>query len=100
MNKEEYKGIKSIEDYKSYYEDSTREQIIEDTYIDFVGYKNLARKYAELKQENQQLKETIEKAKNEISTLMSRYFYEEDFYIEDTDLDRLLQILDKGDSNE
>lgn len=62
-----------------------------------------------LRQENQQLKEqlkqrdeVIDKTKIKISELMSKYFYEKDFYIEDTHLDNLLQILDKykGDSNE
>lgn len=48
---------------------------------------------------NQQLQQRIDKAKIEISALMSRYFYEEDFYIEDTDLDKILQILDKGEPN-
>lgn len=45
------------------------------------------------------LQQRIDKAKIEISALMSRYFYEEDFYIEDTDLDKILQILDKGEPN-
>lgn len=40
-------------------------------------------------------KEVIEKVKTEISSLMSKYFYEKDFCIEDIHLDKLLQILDK-----
>lgn len=47
----------------------------------------------------EQLQQRIDKVKIEISALMSRYLYEEDFYIEDTDLDKLLQILDKGSDN-
>lgn len=45
--------------------------------------------------ENKQLKEVIEEVKTEISSLMSKYFYEKDFCIEDIHLDKLLQILDK-----
>lgn len=40
-------------------------------------------------------KEVIEEVKTEISSLMSKYFYEKDFCIEDIHLDKLLQILDK-----
>lgn len=40
-------------------------------------------------------KEVIEEVKTEISSLMSEYFYEKDFCIEDIHLDKLLQILDK-----
>ena len=47
-----------------------------------------------------QLKEVIEEVKTEISSLMSKYFYEKDFCIEDIHLDKLLQILDKGVKND
>lgn len=47
-----------------------------------------------------QLKEVIEEVKAEISSLMSKYFYEKDFCIEDIHLDKLLQILDKGVKND
>lgn len=43
-----------------------------------------------------QLQEVIEEVKTEISSLMSKYFYEKDFCIEDIHLDNLLQILDKA----
>ena len=42
-------------------------------------------------------KERNEKATIKVSELMSKYFYEKDFCIEDTHLDELLQILDKKD---
>lgn len=45
-------------------------------------------------------KEVIEEVKTEISSLMSKYFYEKDFCIEDIHLDKLLQILDKGVKND
>ena len=45
-----------------------------------------------------ELLKRIDKAKVELSTLMSRYFYEEDFYIEDTHLDEVLQTLDGGNN--
>lgn len=44
------------------------------------------------------LQQRIDKAKIELSTLMSRYFYEEDFYIEDTHLDEILKTLDGGNN--
>ena len=46
-------NLKTLEDYKNYYEDTTREQILADTYIDYCAYVNLAHKYSEL---NKQLK--------------------------------------------
>lgn len=42
-------SLKTLEDYKSYYEDTTREQILEDTYIEYCAYVNLAHRYSELK---------------------------------------------------
>lgn len=56
----------------------------------------LKKQKKDLQQENQQLKEVIEEVKTEISSLMSKYFYEKDFCIEDIHLDKLLQILDKA----
>lgn len=40
-------NLKTLEDYKSYYEDTTREQILEDTYIEYCAYVNLAHRYSE-----------------------------------------------------
>ena len=42
-------NLKTLEDYKSYYEDTTRKQILEDTYIEYCAYVNLAHKYSKLK---------------------------------------------------
>ena len=44
-------NLKTLEDYKSYYEDTTKEQILADTYIDYCAYVNLAHRYAELKKQ-------------------------------------------------
>ena len=44
-------NLKTLEDYKSYYDDTTREQILADTYIDYCAYVNLAHKYSELKKQ-------------------------------------------------
>lgn len=44
-------NLKTLEDYKSYYEDTTKEQILADTYIDYCAYVNLANRYAELKKQ-------------------------------------------------
>ena len=72
----------------------------------FIDTQDMEERYGEqlymdyLKEQNQQLKSTLEEIKIEISALMSRYFYEKDFCIEDTHLDKLLQIIDKGVNNE
>ncbi len=44
-------NLKTLGDYKSYYEDTTREQILEDTYIEYCAYVNLAHRYSELKKQ-------------------------------------------------
>lgn len=44
-------SLKTLEDYKSYYEDTTREQILEDTYIEYCAYVNLAHRYSELEKQ-------------------------------------------------
>lgn len=44
----EHCNLKTLEDYKSYYEDTTKEKILEDTYIDYCAYVNLAHRYSEL----------------------------------------------------
>ena len=49
-------SLKTLEDYKSYYEDTTREQILEDTYIEYCAYVNLAHRYSELKKQLEQYK--------------------------------------------
>lgn len=44
-------NLKTLEDYKSYYEDTTKEQILADTYIDYCAYVNLAHRYSELEKQ-------------------------------------------------
>lgn len=44
-------NLKTLEDYKSYYEDTKREQILADTYIEYCAYVNLAHRYSELKKQ-------------------------------------------------
>ena len=44
-------NLKTIEDYKSYYEDTTKEEILKDTYIDYCAYVNLAHRYVKLKKQ-------------------------------------------------
>ena len=44
-------NLKTLEDHKSYYEDTTREQILEDTYIEYCAYVNLAHRYSELEKQ-------------------------------------------------
>ena len=54
-------NLKTLEDYKSYYEDTTREQILEDTYIEYCAYVNLAHRYSELKKQLEEINKMIEK---------------------------------------
>lgn len=44
-------NLKTLEDYKRYYEDTTKEQILADTYIEYCAYVNLAHRYSELKKQ-------------------------------------------------
>lgn len=57
----EHCNLKTIEDYKSYYEDATKEEILKDTYIDYCAYVNLAHRYAELKKKLEEINKMIEK---------------------------------------
>lgn len=41
-------NLKTLEDYKNYYDNTTREQILTDTYIEYCAYVNLAHRYSEL----------------------------------------------------
>lgn len=59
-------NLKTLEDYKSYYEDTTREQILEDTYIEYCAYVNLAHRYSKLAK---QQKEFIKYLENEIKEI-------------------------------
>lgn len=52
-------NLKTLEDYKSYYEDATREQVLADTYIEYCAYVNLAHKYSELKKQLEEYKDKI-----------------------------------------
>lgn len=54
-------NLKTLEDYKNYYEDTTREQILEDTYIEYCAYVNLAHRYSELKKQLEEYKEQVNK---------------------------------------
>lgn len=54
-------NLKTLEDYKNYYEDTTREQILEDTYIEYCAYVNLAHRYSELKKQLEESKEQVNK---------------------------------------
>ena len=53
-------NLKTLEDYKSYYEDTTREQILEDTYIEYCAYVNLAHRYSELKKQLEEYQQELE----------------------------------------
>lgn len=61
---------------------------------------NQRRYINKLEKDKKDLQGRLDKVKIEISSLMSRYFYEKDFCIEDTHLDKILQMLDGGEDNE
>lgn len=52
-------NLKALEDYKSYYEDTTREKILEDTYIEYCAYVNLAHRYSKLEKQLEQYQEEV-----------------------------------------
>ena len=57
-------NLKTLEDYKSYYEDTTREQILEDTYIEYCAYVNLAHRYSELQKQLEDKTEDYKRMKD------------------------------------
>ena len=68
-------NLKTLEDYKSYYEDTTREQILEDTYIEYCAYVNLAHRYSELKKQLEENKDNYNcllKQKEQFEYIMSK----------------------------
>ena len=68
-------SLKTLEDYKSYYEDTTREQILEDTYIEYCAYVNLAHRYSELKKQAEENKDNYNcllKQKEQFEYIMSK----------------------------
>lgn len=68
-------NLKTLEDYKSYYEDTTREQILEDTYIEYCAYVNLAHRYSELKKQVEEYKDNYNcllKQKEQFEYIMSK----------------------------
>lgn len=58
-------NLKTLEDYKSYYEDTTREQILEDTYIEYCAYVNLAHRYSKLKKQLEEYQKDIKDLDNQ-----------------------------------
>lgn len=58
-------NLKTLEDYKSYYEDTTREQILEDSYIDYCAYVNLAHRYSKLKKQLEEYQKDIKDLDNQ-----------------------------------
>lgn len=68
-----------------------KDGILEETYIEDKKYDNKAK----LEQENKSLKKIMDDVKVAISALMSRYYFEKDFNIEDAHLDNLLKMLDR-----
>lgn len=58
-------NLKTLEDYKSYYEDTTREQILEDSYIDYCAYVNLAHRYSKLEKQLEEYQKELDETMSE-----------------------------------
>lgn len=58
-------NLKTLEDYKSYYEDTTREQILEDSYIDYCAYVNLAHRYSKLEKQLEEYQKALDETMSE-----------------------------------
>ena len=57
--------LKTLEDYKNYYEDTTKEQILEDNYRDYCAYVNLAHRYSELKKQLEEYQKALDEIMSE-----------------------------------
>ena len=81
-------NLKTLEDYKSYYEDTTREQILEDSYIDYCAYVNSAHRYSKLEKQLENYKKLgfkhLQDKNNDLETQQKGFIK----YLED-ELDRL-----------
>ena len=62
-----------------------------------INLQTIEQQYSAILSENAELEDRLSTLKIEISRLMSKYFYEKDFCLEDTHLDKLLRIID-GDN--
>lgn len=92
-------NLKTLEDYKSYYEDTTREQILEDTYIEYCAYVNLAHRYSELKKQADEYKKLgfkhLQDKNNNLETQQKAFIK----YLEDEIKQINPKILDDGELN-
>lgn len=65
MNKEAREfDLINLNDYKSYYQDTTKEEIINDTYLDYCAYRNTL---TQLDIANNKLKEVKEHCENQVN---------------------------------
>ena len=74
-------NLKTLEDYKSYYEDTTREQILEDTYIEYCAYVNLAHRYSELKKQLEEWEHHLKCSKEMLDIQGQKGNYDYDEYM-------------------
>lgn len=74
-------NLKTLEDYKSYYEDITREQILEDTYIEYCAYVNLAHRYSELKKQLEEWEHHLKCSKEMLDIQGQKGNYDYDEYM-------------------
>lgn len=74
-------NLKTLEDYKSYYEDTTREQILEDTYIEYCAYVNLAHRYSKLKKQLEEWEHHLKCSKEMLDIQGQKGNYDYDEYM-------------------
>ena len=74
-------NLKTLEDYKSYYEDTTREQILEDTYIEYCAYVNLAHRYSKLKKQLEEWEHRLKCSKEMLDIQGQKGNYDYDEYM-------------------
>ncbi len=74
-------NLKTLEDYKSYYEDTTREQILEDSYIDYCAYVNLAHRYSKLKKQLEEWEHHLKCSKEMLNIQGQKGNYDYDEYM-------------------
>ena len=84
----------------------TTYEVARNIVLDYItNLQTIEQQYSAILSENAELENRLDTLKIEISSLMSRYFYEKDFCLEDTHLDKLLRIIDgdnilQGEDNE
>ncbi len=68
-NKKEF-DLRNYEHYKYYYQDTSKEEIIQDTWLDYCAYKNMIEKNTELEKQLDIANKKLDKLDNEIKSVI------------------------------